>query len=92
MEYNTDINYVLNTLDCKPSMLAALLGISPDTLIKWHTSTDKIHDPRKIRLYRLRDVIKAMDVCKIQRELMLNVLNEPLFGEDSESWLDLILR
>lgn len=94
------IAFVLETMDCKPSILASILGMSPKTLhdlysasCNNHIITDnRITDNRVERLEKLYLFCKAAKACSIESKYMLNLLNEPLFGEDTESWLDLINR
>lgn len=83
------IDFIFNILDCKPSLLASLLGISTDTLYSWRIPNGK-EDGRIVRIDRLYHIIKAFSICNIDSKLMIGLLNEPIFGEDTESWLDLI--
>ena len=91
MKTSSKLIFILETIDISPSMLASILGVNHNTYRAW-LDNERQDDKRLKRVEKLYLFCKAADSCCIESNQMLNLLNEPLFGEDTESWLDLIFK
>lgn len=87
-ERNTGERYVLyctQALGVKPTMLAALLSVTERTLSNWSETAITEDSQGKIdRLKTLYKIIQLAESEGIRGKIILNLLNEPIPGEDDD--------
>ena len=78
------IEYCTTAMEIRPTMLAALLGVTERTLNNWsEVSLDKSSSGKIARLLALADIINAAEEHGIKGKVIINLLNEPI-PEDKE--------
>lgn len=82
------IKICTEALNIKPTMLAGLLNVTERTLANWQETPIANEVQGKIdRLKTLYKIITIAEGAGIHGKIILNLLNEPIPGEDDEKSL-----
>lgn len=82
------VQYCTVALGIKPTMLAGLLSVTERTLSNW--AEIQITDDSQGKIDRLKTLYKIITIAEkegMQGKIILNVLNEPIPGEDGDKSL-----
>lgn len=82
------VKYCTEALGIRPTMLAGLLNVTERTLSNW--ASTQISDEPQGKIDRLKTLYKIVTIAEsedLQGKIILNVLNEPIPGEEGDKSL-----